>query len=155
MARISMVKKAVAIMMVLALLVAVAIGAAGCSNSGDVKINWLSDWTEALNKAQDENKPIMIYFYTELCPACRHLEENAFSDGALSAYLNDNIICLESNADRSTLHNRYEIKGTVPTTVFSKPDGYEKQYEIARLIGSAPAEDFYQAAQAALEQVQG
>lgn len=141
--------------MVLALLVAV-ISGAGCSGAGgESKINWMHDWTAALERAQDQNKPLMIYFYTDMCPACRHLEENAFSDDELSSYLNSNLICLESSAERSTLHKKYGIGGTVPTTVFSKPDGYDQEYEIGRVVGSAPAVDFLQAAQTAVAAVQG
>ncbi len=141
-----------AIPVFLALLAAVALGA-GCSGAGgESKINWMSDWEPALERAQAQNKPLMIYFYTDMCPACTHLEENAFSDDELTLYLNHNLICLKSDAGRSTLHGRYGIGGTVPTTVFSKPDDYQKEYEIGRLVGSAPAGDFYEAA-AVLEEI--
>ncbi len=148
-------KKAAALTLVIALLVAVGIGTVGCSTAeGKGKVKWLNDWTEALSRAQDQNKPMVIYFYTDMCPACLRLEQNAFSDDELSAFLNKNFICLESNAGRSTLHARYGIDGTVPTTVFSASDGYQKKYELARIVGAAPADHFYQVALAALEGVQ-
>ncbi len=38
--------------------------------------------------------------------------------------------------------------------IFTEPDGYEKQYEIARIVGYVNASEFYQIALDALEQWQ-
>ena len=147
-------RKAATISIIICLIAAVAVGTAGCSVAVSGEINWLSDWNEAIETARADNKPIMIYFYTDVCPACRHLEANAFSDETLGVFLNNNVVCLESNAQTSTLHNRYQIEQTVPTTVFSAPDAYDKEFEIARVVGSAPASYFLEKAQLAVELVQ-
>ena len=143
--------KAAALVVVLALLT---IGAGGCTSvATEGSIKWLNEWSEALDKARAENKPIMINFYTDICPACTQLDRNTFSDEELGAFLDDNFICLKSNAGKSNLHAKYGISG-VPTIVFTAPDGYEKRYEIGRIVGAAPADQFYQGALAALGQRQ-
>jgi len=138
----------------IAFLALVAIGTTGCSVvSGGGTVNWLNDRSEALSEAQSQNKPILINFYTDLCPACRKMDQNTFTDDDLGAFLNSNFICLKSNAGKSPLYMKYGIS-VVPTTIFTEPDGYDKQYEIARIVGYVNASEFYQIALDALEQWQ-
>lgn len=135
----------------------VAVGTAGCAfmgvgepgsgaTGGGGKVQWSTDWNEAITEAQAENKPMMITFYSDICPACRILDGNAFSDDELSVFLSTSFVCVRSNAGWSRLHTVYGIPG-VPTTVFTSPDGAE----ITRIVGAASVESFYQKAQAALE----
>ena len=135
------------IVLVVALFI-LAIGVAGCADTvgGEGGIEWLSSWGDALDEAQTENKPIMVNFYTDVCPACKKLDETTLSDKDLSAFLNENFACLKSNAGKSSLHQFYGIQA-VPTTVFTKPDGHE----IGRIIGAAPVTDFYQNSLVALD----
>ncbi len=144
-------RKAVSLIILLMLLTAITGGCSIVSSGG--KVNWLNDWSEALSDAQSQNKPILINFYTDLCPACRQMDNTTFNDEELGAFLNSNFICLKSNAGKSTLFSRYGVTA-VPTMVFTEPDGYEKQYEIASIVGYVNAADFYQAAQAVIEQWQ-
>ena len=122
-------------------LCALLIGVVGCTTTagGEGRIEWLSSWGDALDKAQAENKPIMVNFYTDVCPACKKLDETTLSDKDLSNFLNENFACLKSNAGKSSLHQFYTIRA-VPTTVFTKPDGSE----IGRIVGAAAVADFYQ-----------
>lgn len=142
-------RKAILLILVIALL---AIGMAGCvaevGSTGPVE--WYNDWSEALKQAQAQNKPILINFYTDVCPACRQLDRETYTDEELSGFLNDNFINLRSNAGRSTLYKRYGI-GAVPTIIFNTPDGFDSQYEISRFVGFRTVEDFSQEAQLALE----
>ena len=102
--------KAALLLVVLALIL---ITAANCDAEKDEpsesKINWLYDWDEALDKAKDENKLIMIDFYSDWCIPCKQLDSETFSDEELSAFLNDNFICLKSNVDEDSLHENYGI----------------------------------------------
>ena len=132
----------------------VAIGAGGClSASNEGSVRWTSDSKKALAEAQAQHKPIMIFIYTDLCPACRQLERTTYSDEELSSFLNANFINLRSDAGRTALHTAYGI-WAVPTIVFSAPDGYEAKYEIARIVGYKNAEDYYRLALDALERWQ-
>jgi len=102
-------------------------------------IQWIRDWAEALRTAEVENKPIMVNFYTDVCPACKKLDQYTFTDAAVIALVNERFIPVKSNAGKSSLYQEYGIGG-VPTTVFTRPNGEE----IGRIIGYYPAEIFRQ-----------
>ena len=150
-----MIKKAITVLLLLCLASIVVVGCesldAGIDISGPVK--WQDSWSEALQQAQAQNKPILINFYTDVCPACRKLDRETYTDEELSGFLNANFINLRSNAGKSTLYQRYVI-GAVPTIVFNAPDGYDRKYELSRFVGYRDPEVFYQEAQAALDEWQ-
>lgn len=51
--------------LVLCLTAALLAGTAGCGSSVETKVNFLRDWEAAKGQAANENKPIMINFYTD------------------------------------------------------------------------------------------
>ncbi len=118
------------------------------SNGSDSckEIVWISDWNKAISTAQNENKPILINFYTDVCPACRALEKNTFSDEEVISSLCKNFVTVKSNAGKSGLHANYGISG-VPTTIFAWSDGEE----MGRIIGAYPPESFLDGISQALE----
>lgn len=109
-------------------------------------LTWLHDWDEAKDKAQAENKPIMINFYTDVCPACRKLDQNTFTDVELGAYLDENFVTLKNNAAKGSLYADYDVIA-VPTTVFTQPDGEF----IGEIRGYYLPGPFREGAQAALD----
>ena len=127
------------------------IGAAGCvinSGGAESKVNWLYNMDDALSRAQSENKPIMIDFYADWCGPCRQLDRDTYSDDALSAFLNENLVCLKINVDKNkTLASNYNIV-SIPAIVFLSPDGTR----IGKWVGFTPPARFYQDAQAMLSQ---
>jgi len=127
-------------------LAAIAALLAGCSAYDEgAGVNWLYDSQEALKQAQAENKPIMVNFYTVICPACERLDKGAFSDENVIDFLNMNFICLKSDTGKATLYQMYGIRA-VPTTLFSVPDGFVAEFEIGRIVGVAAPDQFYDAA---------
>jgi len=137
--------------LLVALVALLLIGAAGCvinSGGAESKVNWLYNMDDALSRAQSENKPIMIDFYADWCGPCRQLDKVTYSDDALSAFLNENLVCLKINVDKNkTLASNYKIV-SIPAIVFVSPDGTE----IGRWVGFTPPDRFYQDAQAKLSQ---
>lgn len=109
-------------------------------------IRWVSDWEDAQAQAKAQNKPIMINFYTDVCPACKQLDQNTFSDQELALYLNENFINHKSNAQKTGLYTKYRVTG-VPTTVFTEPDGTG----IDGIIGFATTLDFFDLGQKVLD----
>ena len=97
---------------------------------------------------------MMINFYTDICPACRKLDQDTFADVTVGAYINANFVPLKSNLGKSDLHRQYGIPA-VPITVFATPEGRE----IGRIIGYRPPDVFYQGATTVLaywqERIQG
>jgi thiol:disulfide interchange protein DsbD len=137
--------KTVLLVAVLALLLT---SASNCTTKkAESKVNWLYDWNEALGKAQNENKPIMIDFYADWCTPCKRLDSDTYSDEALGAFLNDNFVSLKSNVDKSDLYGNYDITA-IPTIVLVSPE----ETEIGRIRGYEPPDQFYQDVQAILSQ---
>ena len=100
-------------------------------------LGWLNDWDDATNKALAQGKPIIINFYTDLCPACRSLDKNTFTDKSIAAFMCENFVSVKSNAGKTSLHANYGISG-VPTTVVTTTNGTE----IGRIVGYYPPEAF-------------
>lgn len=149
------------------LLMLTGIAVAGCSSTEGVtgsnpagtaietdSILWFKDSNEALSRAQDGTKMIMINFYTDMCPACAMLDNNTFTDRDLIALLNENFVSLKINASKSSLSYVYGITA-VPTTVFISPAGYGRNNEIARVTGYIPADSLSQGLQEILQYWQG
>ena len=98
-----------------------------------VIVNWEKNFETALKKAQENNKTIFIYFWTDWCAPCKQLDGIVFSDTLLGAAINQ-YICLKLNAEKGegiNLRNKYNIGG-YPTFLFI--DKNEK--EIGRIIGT-------------------
>ena len=147
-----MVSKLVLMILCLAILV---LGLIGCSetgssvNTGSGTMNWLVDWNAALEKAKQMDKPILINFYTDACPACRLMDQTTFTDEGLIDFLNANFINVKNNAGKTTLYMNYGINA-VPTFIFSTPDGYNMESVITKSVGYRNADEFYILAQAVL-----
>lgn len=58
-------------------------------------INWYPWGEEALNKAKQEQKPIFLSIGYSSCHWCTVMEGEAFSDGAIAHYLNQNFIAIK------------------------------------------------------------
>ena len=139
--------KAALLLAVLALLLIAAVNCS-CDDTSESKVHWLHDWDEASSKAQDENKPIMIDFYTDWCPPCKQLDSNTYSDDDLSAYLNENFVCLKSNMEKDNLYQNYSNMQFVPTIIFASPEGTE----FGRMVGYKPPDQYYSATQQILSE---
>ncbi len=106
--------------------------------TGDIDYSqWLSSWDQALARAQQENKIIMINFYTDMCPACKKLDRDTFAHEQVATEMCRSFISLKSYAGKGNLYMKYGISG-VPITVFALPDGRE----LGRIIGYVPPQDF-------------
>jgi thiol:disulfide interchange protein len=126
-------------------------GTAGCgigAETGDSAVAWVQSWDAALDRAQNENKPVMINFYADFCPACRRLDSETYTNEGLGAFLNQNVVPLKSNASISALHQNFDIENTVPTIVFASPDGTE----IGRFVSYRNPVEFRQLTEAILSQ---
>ncbi len=66
-------------------------------------INWLS-WEEAMEIQPSSEKKMLLFIYTDWCTLCRRMDERAFKDESLSAYINASFIPVRLNAEsRETL----------------------------------------------------
>lgn len=112
-------------------------------------INWMG-YTEGMQKAKQDGKPVMVDFYTTWCKYCVMLEETTYKDPAVVDILNKDFIAIKVNAEGSgkvvdngkemtekDLAAEYKVSG-YPTIWFFN----QKQEKIAPLAGYRSAEDF-------------
>ncbi|MFP4176941.1 MAG: protein-disulfide reductase DsbD family protein [Candidatus Brocadiia bacterium] len=109
-------------------------------------VKWLSSAARARKRAEEEERPVMIYFTQDFCPSCRKLERDTFSDPRVND-LSEQMITLkvdgtnpETSGGKEEL-DRYDVLG-FPTIVFAGPDGNAmEQPRITGYVGPAELKD--------------
>ena len=94
----------------------------GGGGTADTKVNWVYSWEEAKSRAESEGKLIMIDFYADWCKPCKQLDSTTYSDEDLGAFLNENVVSLKVNVDKSSLDGQYKVSA-IPTIVFVSTEG--------------------------------
>ncbi len=59
----------------------------------DNPVNWYEWGAEALNKAKQENKPLLISIGYAACHWCHEMGRESFMDTAVARVMNENFIC--------------------------------------------------------------
>ena len=102
-------------------------------------------YEEAMDKARDKNRPVMIDFYTDWCSWCKTLDNTTYSDATVGKKA-ERFVSLKIDADdQRPLAARYKVSA-FPTILFIDPDGKE----LHRVVGFRPPVDFLKEMDAAL-----
>ncbi|MEA3475463.1 MAG: thioredoxin fold domain-containing protein [Candidatus Cloacimonadota bacterium] len=118
-------------------------------------LQWTDSFPEAIEKAKNENRVIMIDFSSDRCGWCKKLHETTFQDSNVIELLKDNFVPIEINTSiekNRDFANHYNVTG-LPTIIFVNPvhsppiksgigSGTAGTGEIDRIIGYLPAEQF-------------
>jgi len=81
------------------------------------------DYDNALRTAKAENKPLLLYFYSDTCYYCNMMDKDTLADGGVNATLRHDFVFLRIDVDRSKdLARLYRITGT-PSSWFLEPSG--------------------------------
>ena len=87
------------------------------------RINWLPWGEAAFNKAQSENKPVLLSISAVWCYWCHVMDETSYSDPGVQALINDHFIAVRADNDhRPDVNARYNVGGW-PTTAFLTAHG--------------------------------
>lgn len=91
---------------------------------------------QALDKAQAEDRPILVEIYAPWCPWCQRMQDEVYADSTVQSYLSSEFLYVRLNSDadegthqfRSRTLSTSELASTlgaqgVPTTVFLTADG--------------------------------
>ena len=94
-------------------------------------VDWYAWGPEALARARDEDRPILLSIGYAACHWCHVMERESFEDPATAAAMNDNFVCVkvdrEERPDVDALYMDAVValtgQGGWPMTVFLTPDG--------------------------------
>jgi thioredoxin:protein disulfide reductase len=106
-------------------------------------IKGLSGLNQALFKAQQENKPILVDFYADWCISCKEMEHIVFPKLSVRALLKRFIVLRADVTANDDFDKALEKKFNViapPTFLFFTPDGHELTE--LRIVGQVDSETF-------------
>lgn len=116
-------------------------------------------FNDALLKAKNENKKIIVDVYTDWCGWCKKMDSEAYSNAEVKKIIEEDFIFVKLNAEgtlKVTYNNKqyteeglaayFEVTG-YPTTLFLEPDGKVIEYKydsmkMNNLPGYFKTEDF-------------
>ncbi|MCD4748665.1 MAG: thioredoxin family protein [Thermoanaerobaculales bacterium] len=109
------------------------------SSHGNAPIKWASDWKTALERADSEDKAVLVTFYADWCIWCKRLENTTLANAKVVAYLTENVVPIRLDVDNEgrTLSNNYRVDG-LPTVLVLNARGKE----IGRIPGYLPPDGF-------------
>lgn len=97
-------------------------------------------WSEILELAKKENKPIFVDCYTVWCGPCKMMSATVFMEPAVADYFNATFINAKVDMEKGEgidIKNKYSVKA-YPTFLYLDKDGKE----LNRLVGSMPSAEF-------------
>ena len=79
-----------------------------CKDSGKDKVSAQNEkinvrWEKistGLETARVQEKPVLMFFYTEWCIYCKKMDSEVFSDSEISQYINENFISMRINPEK-------------------------------------------------------
>jgi len=97
----------------------------------DNPVDWYPWGPEALERAREEDRPILLSVGYSACHWCHVMERESFEDDAIAAYMNDHFVCVkvdrEERPDVDAIYmeavQAISGHGGWPMTVFLDPDG--------------------------------
>ncbi|MBW1980464.1 MAG: thioredoxin family protein [Deltaproteobacteria bacterium] len=123
---------------------------AAMATPGRVQVKWL-DFDDGLAKAQSNNKPLFIHFYTEWCLYCKKFNHDTLQNRKVARMLAENFVSVRLEADSNSHRLRYQGKTfsnadfsryfgvtAFPTQVFLDASGQP----ITMIPGYMPASQF-------------
>ncbi len=102
-----------------------------------VEMTWVHDYDQAIQKAKETKKPILIDFYADWCLPCLEWEQETFSDPEVKALLEEKFVPLKIDCTQNTptckaAVDRFKVIGW-PTILVTDSRG--KELRKARLVG--------------------
>ncbi len=97
------------------------------------KINWITEYPDAMKLAEEQEKPVLIFFHAPWSQPSSWMIKDVWEQPKIIAS-SDKFICISINVDTYHYETNFSVK-TYPTVVFADPSGNE----IFRRTGFIPA----------------
>src|SRR5699024_9283536 len=107
------------------------------------------NFEQLLAASKEQNKPIIIDFYTTWCRPCIQMDRKVFTRDDVAKLYNENFILAKYDAEKGEgidLNEKYEIRG-YPTFVFLNSEGEQ----ISRVSGYTEADSMISAAESVIK----
>lgn len=125
-----------------------ALGGPEKSSAVNTDTEWMwNNYDLALEKAQAENKVILIDFWANWCKECKEMDKNAFQNPRVRTLLHKCVLLKVDVDDVPQLKSQFLVVG-MPTVVVVSPDGTE----ITRAVGYHTADEMYKVLKDVLEE---
>ncbi len=117
--------------------------------NASAQINWMSSYSQGMERANYEKKPLYLYFYTPSARLCQKFDNDTYSNNNVAQLLNKNFICvrLNANQNRNMVHRMGLYR--VPTVMVIDNTGTE----FLRLVTYYPPQKLITSLSEALENV--
>ncbi len=97
------------------------------------------NFNKALQKAEKQNKEVMMMYSATWCPECNYMKEVVFKDNEVTQYIQKHFIVLSLDIQKDKLPKGFNYIG-IPTFFFINKDAKEKN----KIIGGSKANIFLQ-----------
>jgi thioredoxin-related protein len=88
-----------------------------------------TNYDQALAVAKKENKPLLMFVYTDYCPWCDKMKKNTLSHKKTIEFIQKNYIFLSVNKDNSVYPEKF-IPRYIPTTYLIDATNEEELYAL-------------------------
>jgi thioredoxin-related protein len=138
------------------LLISALSGAAGSPDKGDFDSKgWLrggEGLIEALQKVEKDQKPLVLYFFTDWCGYCRQFEKALLGTRQVKSFLNTGYAVMinpDEGARENGIAQYYRVMGYPAFFVYGQKSGKMIRVDRHRMVGGRPQllspEEFIQA----------
>ncbi len=102
-------------------------------------LTWLNSYEAGLEKASQENKPVLLYFWATWCQYCAKLNNEVFPDPEVNSILKEKFVLVAINIDedKDGISKIYGVQYP-PAEIFVDYEGNV----ITKVMGYTPKENF-------------